>query len=160
MDLRDRKHENHLIMKTSDLTLRPPRSPRIRLGGYAILPRLLDKARAEAAGTAGEYKFNSTLDSLFFGFTGIAATALLDEAKADKSDTEILNWIETTSPLKHSATEIQQWSAWTERFALNDVASREWFTGEIKRLCPARADIETIFEYLDVDDFVTFGGKA
>ena len=27
-----------------DLTQRPPRSPRQRLGGYALLPRMLDKA--------------------------------------------------------------------------------------------------------------------
>ncbi len=147
-------------MKTPDLTLRPPRSPRIRLGGYAILPRLLDKARATAAGTAGEYKFNSTLDSLFFDFTGSAATSLLEEARAGKSDGEILQWIAKNAPLRRSALEISQWSAWTERFSVNDVESREWFTGEIKRLCPGRADIETIFEYLDVDDFVNFGGRA
>ncbi|HEX7632014.1 MAG TPA: DUF5069 domain-containing protein, partial [Lacunisphaera sp.] len=36
-----------------DLTRHPPRSPRTRLGGYVQLPRLIDKARAVAAGTAG-----------------------------------------------------------------------------------------------------------
>ena len=34
---------------TPDLSQHPPRSPRTRLGGYAHLPRLLDKARAHAA---------------------------------------------------------------------------------------------------------------
>lgn len=38
-----------------DLTQRPPRSPRVRLGGYAMLPRLLDKARASLTGKTGEY---------------------------------------------------------------------------------------------------------
>jgi hypothetical protein len=38
-----------------DPTQRPPRSPRVRLGGYVILARILDKGRAELAGTAGEY---------------------------------------------------------------------------------------------------------
>ena len=37
-----------------DLTQRPPRSPRVRLGGYVLLPRLLDKGRAALAGTLGE----------------------------------------------------------------------------------------------------------
>ena len=36
-----------------NLTQRPPRSPRVRLGGYTILPRILDKARASLAGTLG-----------------------------------------------------------------------------------------------------------
>ena len=42
-----------------DLTKRPPRSPRARLGGYVILPRMLDKGRAAIAGRrrlkAGRY---------------------------------------------------------------------------------------------------------
>ena len=38
-----------------DLTQRPPRSPRCRLGGYVILPRMLDKGRATVVGRNGEY---------------------------------------------------------------------------------------------------------
>jgi hypothetical protein len=37
-------------MNAPDLTQRPPRSPRVRLGGYALLPRMLDKGRATIAG--------------------------------------------------------------------------------------------------------------
>ena len=33
-----------------DLTQHPPRSPRVRLGGLVILPRMIDKARATKAG--------------------------------------------------------------------------------------------------------------
>ncbi|MEO7677968.1 MAG: DUF5069 domain-containing protein, partial [Verrucomicrobiota bacterium] len=40
-----------------DLTQRPPRSPRVRLGGYVLLPRILDKGRALLAGKLGEYHF-------------------------------------------------------------------------------------------------------
>ena len=36
-----------------DLTQRPPRSPRVRLGGYVILARILDKGRATLANKAG-----------------------------------------------------------------------------------------------------------
>lgn len=41
-----------------NLTQRPPRSPRVRLGGYVILARILDKGRAGLASLAGEYKYN------------------------------------------------------------------------------------------------------
>jgi hypothetical protein len=44
-----------------DLTKRAPRSPRCRLGGYALLPRMLDKGRAEIAWTNGEFPFNCPL---------------------------------------------------------------------------------------------------
>jgi len=42
-----------------DLTERPPRSFRVRLGNYVILARMLDKGRATLAGKNGEYKYNS-----------------------------------------------------------------------------------------------------
>ena len=43
-------------MNTPDLTQRPPRSARVKLGGYVILPRVLDVGRAHLAGQAGEYR--------------------------------------------------------------------------------------------------------
>jgi hypothetical protein len=45
-----------------NLTERPPRSPRVRLGGYVILARMLDKGRATLAGNAGEYEYNRPMD--------------------------------------------------------------------------------------------------
>ncbi len=37
-----------MSLHTPDLTKFPPRSPRVRLGGYVILPRMLDKGRASS----------------------------------------------------------------------------------------------------------------
>jgi hypothetical protein len=45
-----------------DLTLRPPRSMRVRLGGFAILARMLDKGRATLVKKNGEYNYNSPTD--------------------------------------------------------------------------------------------------
>ena len=45
-----------LIMNTAKaLTEEPPRSPRDRLGGYALMARMIDKGRADIQGTVGEY---------------------------------------------------------------------------------------------------------
>ncbi|RYD17440.1 MAG: DUF5069 domain-containing protein, partial [Verrucomicrobiaceae bacterium] len=41
----------------TDLSARPPRSPREALGGFVIAARMLDKARADILGTSGEYNF-------------------------------------------------------------------------------------------------------
>ena len=35
-----------MTLNAPDLTKQPPRSPRVRLGGCVILPRMLDKGRA------------------------------------------------------------------------------------------------------------------
>jgi len=62
-----------------NLTQRPPRSPRVRLGGYVILARIIDKGRAELAGTAGDYKYNNPMDRHWFRFTGVTPEALRTE---------------------------------------------------------------------------------
>ncbi len=147
-------------MNAPNLTQRPPRSPRVRLGGYTILPRLLDKARAVIAGTAGEYKYDNPNDGHFFRFTGIAPAALLEQVKSGAGDWEMLLWMNENAPLKRTVLEISQWSDWTETVSFNDVEMREWFTDQIKRLNPAREDLRGTFDYLDLDDFVSFGGVA
>jgi hypothetical protein len=43
------------LNSATELTQRPPRSPRGQLGGYVLLPRILDKGRALLAGKLGEY---------------------------------------------------------------------------------------------------------
>jgi hypothetical protein len=45
-----------------DLTQRPPRSFRVRLGNYVVLARMLDKGRATLAGKNGDYIYNSPTD--------------------------------------------------------------------------------------------------
>lgn len=54
-----------------DLSQEPARSPRIRIGGYAILARMADKGRASLNGTAGEYSFDCPVDNILFGFKGV-----------------------------------------------------------------------------------------
>ena len=147
-------------MKAPNLTQHPPRSPRVRLGGYTILPRLLDKACATLASTNGEYIYNNPNDGHFFRFTGITPEALLEQVKTGAGDWDLLLWVNEHVPLKRTALEIQQWSGWTETVAFNDVDMREWFTGQIKRLNPAREDLRGTFDYLDLDDYVSFGGVA
>ena len=71
--------KDNMTLQAIDLTQRPPRSPRVRLGGYAILPRLLDKGRAVLAGKQGEYKFACPLDMQFLDFVGVDPKALKKE---------------------------------------------------------------------------------
>src|SRR5437867_1012462 len=97
-----------------DLTQRPPRSPRVRLGGYAILPRMLDKGRATIAGKEGEYDYACPLDQRFLEFVGINADALKKELAAGKGDWEILEWVEKNAKHKRTEPEIAAWSEFAE----------------------------------------------
>src|SRR6185369_6033844 len=86
----------------TDLTKRPPRSPRVRLGGYVILPRMLDKGRATIAGKNGEYHYNCPLDQHLVNFVGIDADALREQLAAGKGDGEILEWVEANAKIKRT----------------------------------------------------------
>ena len=143
-----------------DLTQHPPRSPRVRLGGYATLPRCLDKGRATLTGKNGEYHFACPLDQRLLEFAGVKADTLKRQLALGKSDSEILAWIEANSTTKPQPWQIAQWSAFAEQRGANDVETREFFTGLLAKLSKAREDIHGWFDLLDLDDYVSFGGKA
>jgi hypothetical protein len=142
-----------------DLTTRPPRSPRVRLGGLVILPRMLDKGRATIAGKHGEYHYNCPMDQRLLEFLGVDAEALKEQLKSGKGDWEILNWIQANAMNKPTAAEIEAWSNAQERRSPEDLESREYFNGLLAKAAPGRKDITTWYELLDVDDFASFGGK-
>jgi hypothetical protein len=147
------------IKNAPDLTQRPPRSPRVRLGGYVILPRMLDKGRATVAGKHGEYNYDCPMDQRLLEFLGVKADALKKQLAAGKGDTEILQWIQKNGKHKRTEPEIVVWSAYQEQRAPADNESREYFNGLHVKIAPKREDIATWFDLLDVDDYVTFGGQ-
>lgn len=143
-----------------DLTKRPPRSARVRLGGYAVLPRMLDKGRATIDGKNGEYHYNCPLDQRFTEFAGVDAEALKKELAAGKGDGEILEWIENNAKNKRTDAEIRWWSELQNHRVPTDLESRGYFNELHKTTAPKREDIATWFDLLDVDDYVSFGGAA
>ena len=148
------------IKNAPDLTQRPPRSPRVRLGGYVILPRMLDKGRAVLAGKNGEYNYACPLDQRFLDFAGVDPKALIKQLAKGKGDGEILEWIQANARFKRTDSEIAAWSAMGEQRVPSDPESREFFNGLHTKTAPKRKDIATWFDLLDVDDYVNFGGKA
>src|SRR5688500_262670 len=147
-------------ISVTGLTVRPPRSARVRLGAYVLLPRMLDKGRAQIAGKAGDYKFACPLDQQFVNFVGIDADAMLKLLEEGKGDGEILAWVQETAQRKREPWEILQWSAYMDSRTPTDVEMREFFNGMHKEVAPKREDIGTWAEILDLDDYVSFGGKA
>ena len=149
-----------MAIQAPDLTKQPPRSPRVRLGGYAILPRMLDKGRATIAGKNGEYHYACPVDQRFISFVGIDAEALKKELATGKGDGEILDWILSNAKFKRTEPEILGWSQWQEQRTPDSPEAREFFNGLHKNCAPKRTDISSWFDVLDVDDYVSFGGTA
>ncbi|MBC7544757.1 MAG: DUF5069 domain-containing protein [Candidatus Sericytochromatia bacterium] len=76
-----------------DLRTHVPRSPFAELHGYAWLPRMIDKARATAAGTSGDYQFNCPMDQKFLAFYGLQAWALFGVIAGGASDARIARYV-------------------------------------------------------------------
>jgi hypothetical protein len=147
---------------TPDLTQHPPRSPRLRLGGYALLPRILDKGRAAHAGKLGEYRFNGKgMDRHFFNFTGLDHGALQTELAKGGGDDELLAWVNAHARLPRQPWEIAAWSTYQEnRTPDSDAETLTDFAAAVAQFTKTREDIHTWFDLLDLDDHCSFGGKA
>jgi len=142
-----------------DLTKESPRSPRIRVGGYAILGRTLDKCRALVGGNIGEYHFDCPLDNMLFGFKGVKGADFKAQIENGASDQDMVDWLNRNGQ-KKTPDEIKRWG--DEVIAnnpYNDPEKREWFVEQLK---PLRLDPETttLFDWLEKDDKASHAEKA
>jgi hypothetical protein len=149
------------VLSAPDLTKRAPRSTRCRLGGFALLPRLLDKCRALLAGTIGDYHSNCPLDQIFLAYAGIDYAQLRAELAQGRTDGEILTWIVANSKTRRTGAEIEIWSAYQDRrLPDSDGETAGYFATMLSGITKTRPDIHTWADLLDLDDHVSFGGTA
>jgi mannose-6-phosphate isomerase-like protein (cupin superfamily) len=73
-----------------DLAVEEPRPFGLELDGYAHLPRMLDKARATLAGTAGRYRFGCPVDHTCMARLGVTPELVLDLAGRHADDRQVL----------------------------------------------------------------------
>lgn len=130
------------------------------MGGYVILPRCLDKGRALLAGTVGEYHFACPVDKTFFDFVGIEGDGLKAQLATGKGDGEVLEWIEKNARNKRAAWEISAWSHYQENEGPGDSDFRDFFNKLHRAANPKREDIYSLFDLLELDDYVSYGGKG
>ena len=143
-------------INAKDLTKEPPRSPKERLAGFAILPRAIDKCRALLAGTNGEYKFDCANDNILFKFKGITGADLKDYIAQGHTDEEIGEWVKSHG-LPKTDDEI---NAWSDAFQTDygygsNPEKKDWFNEKCAQygLDPAKT---TLFDYLEADDKDSF----
>jgi hypothetical protein len=144
-----------IMSKAKDLTQEPPRSPRIRIGGYALLARMADKGRAELARTHGSYHFGCPLDEMLFEFKGVTADAVKAQLQAGLDDRQLAEWFDSNG-ITRTEQEKEDWSDEVESYRpYESPDKKEWFLEECEPLGLDPAE-STLFEYLETDDQVTF----
>jgi len=142
-----------------DLRKEAPRSPRIRVGGYAILGRTIDKCRALVAGKIGEYHFDCPLDNMLFGFKVVEGDDFKAQIEQGASDQEMVEWLNQSGEKKTPA-QIMRWSEKMEASSLYDNLEKwDFFVEECNKLGldPSKT---TTFDWLEVDDRVSHAKQA
>jgi|SRR5581483_2555718 len=144
-----------------DLTQHPPRSPRVRLGGYVLLPRILDKGRAALANKLGAYHYaGKGMDRHFFEFVGLNHETLQQQLARGISDTEALAWVQANAKPHRTPWEISAWADYhLRRGPDSDNETLLYFADAVKKLSPTREDVTTWFDLMDLDDYTSFGGN-
>ena len=137
-------------MTALNLSKEYPRSPKQRLGGYVHLGRMIDKARAKAAGTVGEYIYPCPLDQSLLEFLGIGGDAFC-EAVTSRTDQDILDWL-TQHAKTRSPHAIEEWNTtFLNRKPQNEESLRHFL--EVRnRIAPHRTDVTTWVDLLDLEE--------
>ncbi len=78
----------------ADLSKTPPRSGREMLGRYAWLARLADKARAEFAGTGGDYIAYCPLSTGFLERAGVSQNVFEQMIEQSATDEQLVSYFD------------------------------------------------------------------
>lgn len=137
-------------MTALNLSKEYPRSPKQQIGGYVHLCRMIDKARAKAAGTIGEYIYPCPLDQALLEFLGIGGDAFYEAVKT-RADQDILRWVKEHVTVR-SPREIEEWNrTFLCRIPQNEESMRH-FLETRNRIAPHRTDVTTWVDLLDLEE--------
>jgi hypothetical protein len=115
-----------------------------------MLARAIDKGKATAAGTNGEYNFDCPMDQAVFGFLNIQGNQLLEAIKKSNGDAGIEDYTRAFVAAK-SPEEIEQFNQqFLERRPDGD--SIGFFEDLRNKVAPDRTDVVTWVDVLDLDE--------
>lgn len=86
-----------------------PRGPNVKLGGYALAARALDKCRAALVGWQGDYLTNCPLDQRWLKFVEIDYPSFRSYIATGARDDQVESWIGEHAKQRPPA-EIEAWN--------------------------------------------------
>ena len=138
--------------QAKDLTKEAPASPKSRVGGYVILSRLADKARADfMGGNLGEYHTDCPLDHMLLDWKGVPYSDVKKLIVDGADDKAVADYLDAHGTQK-SPDEKQAWSdQMTAMNPYNNPEKREWYAGACEE---AGLDPTTtpMFDWLEATD--------
>ena len=138
-------------MEPLDLTKAPPRSPKVRLDGLAMLPRTIDKLRATLpGGKPGVYKIEGfskrMLDTIV-----VNEDDLREAVRTAQSDDDVAAWLR-----EHADTgKYAEFNDYILKRSIDDVKDKAAFM-ERYPILKRRPDIYYLADMLEADDAEMF----
>jgi hypothetical protein len=135
-----------------DLTTAYPRSPRATIAGLAMAARAADKARAQAAGTIGDYNYDCPMDNKLFAFVGTNGEEFL-AAVTSTPDDHGAEQLLTKKLAGKSADEIAAYNhSLVEHQPQAGTDGCTWFLAGREKNGRGRTDIFTWTDLIDVEE--------
>lgn len=142
-------------IEAKDLTKEAPTSPRQRVGGYVILSRMTDKARADIAGTIGEFHTDCPLDHMLLDWKGVDYAPVREALENGATDVQIAAIIDANGKPK-TPEEVKAWSDETEASSMHgDPEKGDYFDSECRKL-GLDPETATTFDWLEADDEASY----
>ncbi len=139
-------------MEPLDLTKAPPRSAREELDGLMLMPRTIDKLRAQLpGGNAGVYFINGPIKGIsgyLIESLGLTERELLEAVRTAQTEQDVATWL-------RSRVDPSAYPALNERFRRARPKHAEdpgFFSRTYAETLRERPDLEFIVDIIDADD--------
>lgn len=134
-----------------DLTKDFPRSPREQLEGMMILPRAIDKARAQLEGKLGQYiYFGCPLNRRLFNTLGITEDEFLETVRTSENDNAVVEWVQDFVRPEREKIDAMN------RSLLNDMPhtpeEKKHFEDELDEVDPGNDKVKTWPDLIDLEE--------
>jgi hypothetical protein len=132
----------------------PVRSPAEKIAGLVYFGRMLDKIRLHARGELPEdYQPNlgKGFDAKCCAFLHLDYGDLVERVRQGATDDELLEWA-FTAGRRPSEDEITMWNEFMRKFGWRDHAAEILARRKREARMENRAEIETMFQFIDADE--------
>ena len=132
----------------------PVRSPAEKMGGLVHFGRMLDKIRLHARGELPEdYQPNlgKGFDAKVCTFLHLNYGEVAERVKKGATDAEMLEWA-FTAGRRPTEAEITMWNEFMRKFGWRDHAAETLARRKREGRMEDRAEIETMFQFIDADE--------
>jgi Domain of unknown function (DUF5069) len=150
-------HNSVALMTPLDLRKAPPRSPREKVRGLCMLPRMIDIARAKlAGGEVGEYQIgrDGSLSAAVLSVFNISAPDFIELVRCARTDDEVAEHLWPAANVRPEALSARLWRA-----TVADVPAH--LQSDFHRLYGADlARDRRVFDIIDEDDARMFNRSA